>query len=182
MTIDGAELVAVAIRGDAAAATSGAAIDLDLSRFQSGRWALQLDGALAKRRAPVVIVARGVAALAVAWWAQLSPRSYMTAIHGGILLSPLAIDFGQGSIAAAARAGPVTHLPFPSIVTAASATDIDRTRILAEGWGSLFPEGPPARPASAIEAQLVDRLASTAAIPPIPLPDRQILQTHLNSL
>lgn len=76
MTLDTDQIVTVVTTGDRASSASGTVIELDLSRFQTGRWALQLDGVFAKRTQPVCVIAYGVAALAVAWWAQLSPRSY----------------------------------------------------------------------------------------------------------
>jgi len=187
MTLDTDQIVTVVTTGDRASSTSGTVLVLDLSRFQTGRWALQLDGVFAKRTQPVCVIARGVAALAVAWWAQLSPRSYMKSIRGAIFVAPLSIGLGQDGIAAAARGGPITQLPFPSIVAASSDFGIDQMRKFADGWGSYlidFSSGGSERPASPIEAELVDILGSTNAVPPLdqlsPLGTVGITQMDLN--
>lgn len=138
ISIDAHHALIIAVKGDPATDAPTHRIELDLSRFQSGRWALQLDTALARRREPAVILAQGVACLAVAWWAQLSPRSYMQAIRGAVFLSPLNIGFGQDGIAAAARLGPATRLPFPSIVASGAYPFMDRLLALADSWGSHF--------------------------------------------
>ena len=70
-------------------------LNLDLSRFYSGRWAAQLDAEFARRPTPSVIVAQGVACLAVAWWAQLSPASYVRQVGGAIFLSALHVPPGR---------------------------------------------------------------------------------------
>ncbi len=132
--------VIVAIRDGTPPAGTTRRIDLDLARFQNGRWALQLDAAFARRETPAIILAQGVACLAVAWWAQLSPRSYMQAVRGAVFLSPLAIGFGQEGIAAAARLGPSTPLPFPSIVASAPYPYMEQLLALADHWGSQFVE------------------------------------------
>lgn len=138
--IDPRQAVIVAIRDGTARDAPVPLIELDLAKFQSGRWALQLDAVFAHRKAPAVILARGVACLAVAWWAQLSPRSYMQSVRGAVFLSPLAIGFGQEGLAAAARLGPATRLPFPSIVASAPYPFMDRLLALADNWGSQFVE------------------------------------------
>lgn len=139
-SIDPHHAVIVTIRGDAVEAASVPRIELDLSKFQSGRWALQLDAVFSRRRQPAVIVAQGVACLAVAWWAQLSPRSYLQSVQGALFLSPLNIGFGQEAMAAAARHGPSTRLPFPSVVVSAACPFLDRLLTLADGWGSQVVE------------------------------------------
>jgi predicted alpha/beta hydrolase family esterase len=135
-SIDSHHAVIVTVKGDALSASSVPGVELDLAKFQSGRWALQLDAVLARRREPAVILAQGVACLAVAWWAQLSPRSYLQSVQGALFLSPLNVGFGQEATAAAARHGPSTRLPFSSVVASASYPFIDRLLALADGWGS----------------------------------------------
>lgn len=139
-SIDPQYAVIVTVDGDPPLVSSTPQIALDLSRFQSGRWALQLDSVFAHRREPAVILARGVACLAVAWWALLSPRSYLQSLHGAVMLSPLHIGFGQDAIAVAARLGPSTRLPFPSIVASAAYPFKDRLLSLADSWGSHLVE------------------------------------------
>jgi len=137
----------VAIKGDPVLAGGLPRLELDLSKFHSGRWALQLDAAFARRSEPAVIVAEGVACLAVAWWAQLSPRSYLQNIGGALFLSPLNIRFGQAAIAASARLSPGTRLPFPSVVASDASSFVEQVLALADSWGSRFvvtdsPAGP----------------------------------------
>ncbi len=139
-SIDRQHALFVTVDGDPPLVSQTPQVALDLSKFQSGRWALQLDSLLARRREPVVVLAQGVACLAVAWWAQLSPRSYLAAVRGAVFLSPLNIGFGQDGIAAAARLGPSTRLPFPSIVANTAYPFRDRLLVLADSWGSHLVE------------------------------------------
>jgi hypothetical protein len=133
------EPILITVKGDADAAHAGTAVGLDLSRFHNGRWALQLDAIFARRTDPAIILARGVVCLAVAWWAQLSPRSYLQAIRGALFVSPLRIDFGQAAIATSALAGPHCRLPFPTIVISdAGAPYLEQVLSLADDWGSTF--------------------------------------------
>ncbi len=139
-SIDSQHAVIVTVKGDDAHASSTPTVELDLAKFQSGRWALQLDAVFARRREPAVMLAQGVACLAVAWWAQLSPRSYLKSVQGALFLSPLNVGFGQEAMAAAARQGPSTRLPFPSVVVSAAYPFLDRLLAVADGWGSLVIE------------------------------------------
>jgi hypothetical protein len=99
---------------------------------------LQLDAAISRRTEPVILAARGVACLAVAWWAKLSPKIYTRGIEGAIFEAPLHVGFGQAHIAAAASVSPAIKLPFPSIVTNAASPVIEQVLALADSWGSLF--------------------------------------------
>lgn len=138
-----AEPVLVTVKGDAGGGHAGTApplrrIELDLAKFHNGRWALQLDAACGRAGAPVVILAQGVACLAVAWWAQLSPPSYLRGVRGAVFRAPLSIGFGQAAVAASALTGPAHRLPFPSIVAAEASPLIERVVALADTWGSRF--------------------------------------------
>jgi predicted alpha/beta hydrolase family esterase len=130
--------IIVSVKGDTQIAARLQRVDLDLSRFHSGRWALQLDAVMANRAEPAVILAQGVACLAVAWWAQLSPRSYLRNIRGAVLLSPLSYGFGQSAIARNVRLSPATKLPFPSIVACDPSPAVEQVLALADSWGSRF--------------------------------------------
>jgi hypothetical protein len=161
--------IIVSVKGDAQIAASLQRIELDLSRFHSGRWALQLDAVMANRAEPTVILAQGVACLAVAWWAQLSPRSYLRNVRGAVLLSPLSYGFGQSAIARDVRLSPGTKLPFPSIVACDPSPAVGQVLALADSWGSRFvdmtdlsPGYPSNRRAigNHAEERLVDLLAS----------------------
>ncbi|WP_404366070.1 alpha/beta hydrolase [Sphingomonas sp. MMS24-J45] len=130
--------IVVMVKGDQPLAVDVERVELDLSKFHNGRWALQLDAAFARRDAPVVLLARGVACLAVTWWAQLSPRSYLRAVSGALLDSPLNIGFEQASIAAIVRTGPTYRLPFPSVVLNDGLFQVEEVLALADRWGSRF--------------------------------------------
>jgi predicted alpha/beta hydrolase family esterase len=130
--------ILIVARGDPAIALLLQKVELDLSKFHSGRWAQQLDTATTRSREPIVLLAQGVACLAVAWWAQLSPRSYLQHIRGAVFLSPLSIGFGQAAIAAKARMSPATKLPFPSVVASDPSPMIEQVLALADNWGSRF--------------------------------------------
>jgi hypothetical protein len=134
-----AQPILVTVEGDPTSSQSLETVPLDLTRFHSGRWALQLDGIFARRTEPAIILARGVACLAVAWWAQLSPRNYLRAVRGAVFASPLKIDFGQSAVATSALAGPHCRLPFPSLVASdATAPYVEQVLALADDWGSRF--------------------------------------------
>jgi predicted alpha/beta hydrolase family esterase len=130
--------ILIVARGDDALALPVQKVELDLTKFHSGRWAQQLDTAMTRSREPIVLLAQGVACLAVAWWAQLSPRSYLEHIRGAVFLSPLSIGFGQAAIAAKARVSPATKLPFPSVVASDPSPMIEQVLALADNWGSRF--------------------------------------------
>jgi hypothetical protein len=138
VTTDRPQPVLVTIAGDQHSPSALPGIELDLSKFPNGRWALQLDEAFARRGTPAVILAHGVACLAVAWWAQLSPRSYLKSVHGAVFRSPLHIGFGQAPIAASASTGPTQRLPFASIVASEVTPYVEQVLALADRWGSRF--------------------------------------------
>lgn len=167
VSADGPVPVLVSVKGDAVTASPLERVELDLSKFHNGRWALQLDAAMVHRRAPVTILAQGVACLAVAWWAQLSPRSYMENIRGAVFLSPLNVGFGQAGIAREVR-GPATRLPFPSIVACDPSPAIEQVLALADAWGSRFvdagsPAGSRRSNRSPIGSEVEERLVSLLA-------------------
>ena len=158
---------------DESVASSGEVLVLDLAKFHGGRWALQLDEAMSRRTEPVIIAARGVACLAVAWWAKLSPKIYTSGIEGAIFEAPLQVGFGQAHIAAAASVSPAIKLPFPSIVANPASPVIEQVLALADSWGSYFidtdraaGEHPTNRhaPATAVEEGLLRLLDQTRAI------------------
>ncbi|WP_010218157.1 alpha/beta hydrolase [Sphingomonas sp. PAMC 26621] len=130
--------IVVSVKNDRPRQTALEQIDLDLSKFHNGQWALQLDAALSKRAAPVVILAHGLACLAVSWWAQLSPRSYLKAVRGAVFDSPLSVDLAHLAAAATFRTGPRYTLPFPSVVVSDPTAQIDQVLALADTWGSCF--------------------------------------------
>ena len=137
VSADGIVPILVSVKGDAVAASPLERVELDLAKSRNGRWALQLDSAMTRRLGPVVILAQGIACLAVARWAQLSPRSYMENIRGAVFLSPFNIGFGQAGLARDVR-GPATRLPFASIVACDPSPAIEQVLALADAWGSRF--------------------------------------------
>lgn len=165
-------ILTISLKGEAAP-SSGEVLVLDMSKFHGGRWALQLDAAISRRTEPVILAARGVACLAVAWWAKLSPKIYTRGIEGAIFEAPLQVGFGQAHIAAAASVSPAIKLPFPSIVTNPASPVIEQVLALADSWGSHFidtdhveGEHPSNRrpPANAVEQHLVRLLDRTRGI------------------
>jgi len=113
------------------------AIDLRTG-FHRGLWALQLDKAVTESRERVVFAAHGVACLAVAWWAQLSPRSYLKNVAGAVFHAPLSLTMGQSAIARSLWPSPATRLPFPSVVADDTSPLVERVLALADNWGSRF--------------------------------------------
>jgi predicted alpha/beta hydrolase family esterase len=114
-------------------------LELDFAGWShGGRWALQLDTALGRPGDPTLVVAQGLACLAVAWWAQLSPKSYLERVGGALFISPLNFSPSEASAARSLRPSPGTKLPFPSIVTSHASPIIEQVLDLADIWGSQF--------------------------------------------
>ena len=114
-------------------------VELDIpGKSHRARWAVQLDELLSRRTQAVIIVAQGVSCLAVAWWAQLSPRNYLEHIAGALLVAPLTFSIAEASVARSLRPSPGTKLPFPSVVLSGATPIIDQIVELADGWGSSF--------------------------------------------
>ncbi|MCW3847892.1 alpha/beta hydrolase [Sphingomonas sp. LB-2] len=101
-------------------------------------WAARLDQAVLRSEKPVLLVASGESCLATAWWARLSPASYVSKVAGALLFAPT-----PGDEADSRFASPRAALPFPSAVI--DHASHDRIEALAQGWGSAFEkdwEGP----------------------------------------
>lgn len=135
-------------------------LDLD----QRARWATQFDAALRDARAGVVTVAEGLAAVALAYSIQLSPRSYRGSLRGVGLRAP-------ASAAICARHGlghlPATRLPLAALVVGRAGEDAERHLAIADRWGARFvPEHQQTRAlaADAVEARLLD-VARAGLIP-----------------
>jgi predicted alpha/beta hydrolase family esterase len=148
--------ILVSVAGDPPAQGGIEQVVLDLAKFHNGRWALQLDAAFAHRETPVVILAQGLACLAVSWWAQLSPRSYLRSVRGAVFDSPLSVDFAHVAAAASFRTGPTYRLPFPSVVVSDASFQIEQVLALADKWGSQFVAQP-----SDLDADHTNRHASS---------------------
>ncbi|WP_404334683.1 alpha/beta hydrolase [Sphingomonas sp. MMS12-HWE2-04] len=128
--------------------------------------AAKLDAAVTGADRAVLILAEGASCFATAWWARLSPRSYVERVAGALFLDP--VDQAPGVPGLLETfASPRVTLPFPSIVLegqAARRTATREVRALALSWGSgLVASGhadsPLARTKRVIErftAQVVD--------------------------
>jgi predicted alpha/beta hydrolase family esterase len=116
------------------------ALTLDMShKHHRGFWAMQLDEAARGTREPCVVVARGLACLAVVRWAQLSPKSYIENIAGAVLFSPLSFTPAQATIAQALQPSPTLPLPFRStVVEHRTSPLIEHLLALVDSWGSRF--------------------------------------------
>jgi uncharacterized protein len=98
-----------------------------------------IDGAVTDADRAVLLIAHGVGCAAAAWWARLSPRSYVERVAGALLIDPDA-----DPLAAEAFASPRAPLLFPSIVLGGG----DTAERLSGEWGSrLFAPPPAERPA-----------------------------------
>ncbi|MCW3834668.1 alpha/beta hydrolase [Sphingomonas canadensis] len=107
------------------------------------RWAARLDEAVRLADRPAVLVAHGIGCFAVAWWARLSPASYVAQVAGAVFVRPLA-----SAISASPEQrfdGPHTPLPFAATLI----EDAPGAEELAANWGCALvpPAGAPAIPA-----------------------------------
>ncbi|WP_158298992.1 alpha/beta hydrolase [Sphingomonas psychrotolerans] len=99
----------------------------------------RLDSAVTRAEGAVLLVAEGAGCFATAWWARLSPASYVSRVAGALFFDPIADEEENVESLMDTFASPRTRLPFPSIVlgrddrrTALAA----RVQALADGWGS----------------------------------------------
>ena len=99
---------------------------------QRGRWALQLDAAVAAAPRRTVAVAHGLACLALTYWAQLSPSHYFSNLLGAVLIAPADPATATGYAFAEA---PHTRLPFPTLVASDGADGNGTAGTLAALWG-----------------------------------------------
>jgi len=115
-------------------------LTLDMShKHHRGFWAMQLDEAARAAGEPHVLVARGLACLAVVRWAQLSPKSYLVNVAGACLFSPLSFTPAQAPIAQALQPSPTLPLPFRSLVVERrTAPLVTHLLALVDSWGSRF--------------------------------------------
>ncbi|MEI9850816.1 MAG: alpha/beta hydrolase [Sphingomonas sp.] len=106
---------------------------------QRNLWAARLDEAVLRADKPVLLVASGESCFATAWWARLSPSSYVSRVRGALLFTPLRRNASIESGASRQFASPRVALPFPSAIVSAkpSRGALDRRILaLAENWGS----------------------------------------------
>lgn len=99
----------------------------------------RLDAAVTHAEGAVLLVAEGASCFATAWWARLSPASYVSRVAGALFFDPLDEEGATAESLLDTFASPRTRLPFPSIVLgrgdkrSALAT---RVHALADSWGS----------------------------------------------
>ena len=95
----------------------------------------RLDRVVADAEAQVMLIAEGAGCFAAAWWARLTPASYVSRVAGAVFYAPVA---DAGAARAAARfASPQTRLPFPSLLI--DDRDVlagQQVDALAASWGS----------------------------------------------
>lgn len=105
------------------------------TRAERDRWAARLDDAILHAERPVLLVASGASCLATAWWARLSPASYVSRVAGALLFNPLADDQDETD----KFASPDIALPFPTAIVGRVAKqheiELEVAR-LADQWGS----------------------------------------------
>jgi predicted alpha/beta hydrolase family esterase len=98
----------------------------------------RLDSAVTRAEGAVLLVAEGASCFATAWWARLSPQSYVSRVAGALFFDP--IDERENiETLLDTFASPRTRLPFPSIVLGRDdkrSLVASRVRALADGWGS----------------------------------------------
>lgn len=100
-----------------------------------GKWAAQLDTALIGLADPSIVVAEGLAAIAFAHWAQLSPPCYWRHIVGAVLIDPAEPgDWAHAGLTTT----PSTPLPFPSLLVGSETSTAPYQLTLADRWRSHF--------------------------------------------
>jgi predicted alpha/beta hydrolase family esterase len=113
-------------------------LDIDANPHR-GLWALQLDDAIRAATEPTLLVGEGLACLAIARWAQLSPPRYVENIAGACLFAPLAFASHQAPLLRNLQPSPSVRLPFPStVIDTRASLSIARVLELADIWGSDF--------------------------------------------
>jgi len=99
----------------------------------------RLDAAVTHAQGGVLLVAEGASCFAAAWWARLSPASYVSRVAGALFFDPIADEGESVESLLDTFASPRTRLPFPSIVLGRDdrrSLVASRVRALADGWGS----------------------------------------------
>jgi predicted alpha/beta hydrolase family esterase len=99
----------------------------------------RLDSAVTTAQGAVLLVAEGAGCFATAWWARLSPASYVSRVAGALFFDPIADEGESVESLLDTFASPRTRLPFPSIVLGRDdrrSLVASRVAALADGWGS----------------------------------------------
>ena len=105
-------------------------------------WVNKLNLAIARANRPVVIVAEGLACLAVAWWVEYEQPGADSQIKGALLIDPPEVDRpGSDPRLAAFTSTPRTAMPFVACVLASrcrGAVALRALRMLARDWDCPF--------------------------------------------
>jgi predicted alpha/beta hydrolase family esterase len=105
-------------------------------------WVNRLDRAIAAIDGPVLLAAHSLGCHAVAWWAELACDGWNDKVTGALLVAPPEVDEAATDSRLHGFAPmPRKLLPFPSILVAShndSYMTLDRSRVLAQNWGSQF--------------------------------------------
>ena len=105
-------------------------------------WVNKLNLAIDRARRPVVIVAEGLACVAVAWWAEYEQPGVDTPVKGALLIDPPDVDRpGSDPRLAAFTSCPREALPFATCVLASRSRGADCLRVLrqmARDWNAPF--------------------------------------------
>jgi predicted alpha/beta hydrolase family esterase len=123
-------------------------VPVDLGRTDPpnrNAWATALGAAIRQVDGPVILVARGLSCLAVAWWAALERPLYGDPVAGALLVAPPSVDTASADLRMVGFGpAPKLLLPFPSVVVA-SRNDPLMTyagaKNLASFWGSHCIDG-----------------------------------------
>jgi predicted alpha/beta hydrolase family esterase len=103
-------------------------------------WTARLDRAIARRQAPVVLVAHSLGCLAVAWWAQEASPDRLHKVRGALLVAPPDVDRPDAHrLVRPFAPAPRSTLPFSTMLVA-SRTDpyasFAKLAGLAGDWGA----------------------------------------------
>jgi predicted alpha/beta hydrolase family esterase len=108
-------------------------------------WVTALGAAIARADRPVILVARGLACHAVAWWAAMERPSYGAPVAGALLVAPPNVDTANTGLRLAEFGpAPKVLLPFPSVVIASRndpQMDFAGASKLSGFWGSHCIDG-----------------------------------------
>ncbi|MGK2910696.1 MAG: RBBP9/YdeN family alpha/beta hydrolase [Sphingobium sp.] len=103
-------------------------------------WITAIDHAVKASDKPVILVARGLACLAVAWWAAFEKPEFGNPVAGALLVAPPNVDVAGADLRLIGFGpSPKTLLPFPSAVVASRndpRMDFAGAQALASFWGS----------------------------------------------
>ena len=105
-------------------------------------WVNKLNLAIDRARRPVVIVAEGLACVALAWWAEYEQPDLDTPVKGALMIDPPDVDRpGSDPRLAAFTSCPRQPLPFATCVLASrnrGAGSLQALRQLARDWNAPF--------------------------------------------